>query len=300
LQFPATAARCVGSYIGKKPILPWRCYNLQMENKKKTVAIVGYGYVGKALEIFFKDKFEIVIYDPPQGHTDRAATNAADLAVLCVPTPMSQDGHADLAAVEETFAWIQTPLIVLKSTVPPGTTARLAAQYKLEDKLIFSPEFIGEGGYPVPWWQGVPHPTDMKLQETFLFGGTQETVEKIVPFFTKVRGPFAQYRTTDPTTAELTKYMENVWIATKVTFCNELYEVARAFGVSYDELRELWLTDGRVGRSHTLVYPDNRGFGGKCIPKDTNALYQAAKEKGYDAALLGAVLKRNNDFRRMQ
>lgn len=270
-----------------------------MEQKKKTVAIVGYGYVGRALEAFFNGTFDIVLYDPPQGHRDQAAANKADLAVLCVPTPMLEGGCADLSAIEETFAWIQTPLVALKSTVPPGTTARLALQYRLEDKLIFSPEFIGEGGYPVPWWEGVPHPTDMKLQKTFLFGGKRTTVEKILPFFTAVRGPFAEYRITDPTTAELTKYMENVWIAAKVTFCNELYEVAKAFGVSWDELRELWLTDGRVGRSHTLVYSDRRGFGGKCIPKDTNALYQAAKEKGYDASFIAAILKKNEEFRKL-
>ncbi|MEI7719990.1 MAG: hypothetical protein WCI89_02150 [bacterium] len=264
----------------------------------KKIAIVGHGYVGQAIDVFFKNKFEIVVYDPAQGHVDKGAVNSADLAVVCVPTQMGEAGAADLSIVEDTFSWLMTPLIVLKSTVPPGTTEGLIQKYSLQDRLVFSPEFIGEGGYPVPHWEGVPHPTDMKLHKTFIFGGKKETVEKVLPFFTRVRGPFGEYRITDSTTAELTKYMENAWIASKVTFCNEFYEIAKTFGVSYDELRELWLADARVGRSHTLVYPDNRGFGGKCIPKDTNGIYDAAKKAGFDSPLLKAILERNDAIRK--
>ncbi|MBU6321090.1 MAG: hypothetical protein KGI78_01340 [Patescibacteria group bacterium] len=263
----------------------------------KTIAIVGHGYVGRAMEAFFKEKFSIVLYDPPQGFADQQAVNAADLAVVCVPTVMGADGAADLSAIEETFAWLTTPLVIIKSTVPPGTSAALAKKYGLEDRLAFSPEFIGEGGYPVPFWEGVPHPTDMTYHRAFIFGGARAALERILPFFTTVRGPFAEYRMTDTTTAELTKYMENAWIGTKVTFCNEFYDIARAYGVSYDELRELWLTDGRVGRSHTLVYPEKRGFGGKCIPKDTAALYRAAAARGYEPSLLRAVIETNAKLR---
>jgi UDPglucose 6-dehydrogenase len=211
---------------------------------------------------------------------------------------MKWNGRADLSAVEDTFTWLATPLMVLKSTVSVGTTTKLVAQYKLEDRLVFSPEFIGEGGYPVPHWAGVPHPTDMNLHQTFIFGGSQIAIEKVLPFFTSVRGPFGEYRTTDPTTAELVKYMENAWIAAKVTFCNEFYDIAQSFGVSYNELRELWLTDGRVGASHTLVYPDRRGFDGKCIPKDTTEIYHAARARGAEPTLLRAVLETNDRIKK--
>ncbi len=264
----------------------------------KKVAIIGHGYVGRALESFFKEKFDIVLYDPAQGFTDKAAVQNADMAVVCVPTNMKENGRADLTAIEETFAWLRTPLIVLKSTVPVGTTARLITEHGLEESLVFSPEYIGEGGYPVPHWDGVPHPTDMRLHTTFIFGGKKSTIEKILPFFTRVRGPFAEYRITDPTTAELTKYIENAWIATKVTFCNEFFDIAKAFGVSYDELRELWLTDGRVGRSHTLVYTHKRGFEGKCIPKDTYEIYLSAYERGAEPTLLHGVLATNEQIRK--
>lgn len=264
---------------------------------KKRIAIIGLGYVGHAHEIFFKDKFDIVVYDPPLGFSDKELVNKADLAIISVPTPMAKDGSADVSIVEETLRWLRVPLIVIKSTVPPGTTQRLIKKYKLKRCLVFSPEFIGEGGYPVPHWEGMPHPTDMKLHRAFIFGGEQNTMKKILPFFTAVRGPFAEYRMTDSTTAELAKYMENSWIATKVIFCNEFFDIAKVFGVSYDELRELWLSDARVGRSHTLVYSNKRGFDGKCIPKDINGIYHASRKRGYSAPFLGAIIETNKRYR---
>lgn len=263
----------------------------------KTIAILGHGYVGRAVEQFFNGKFTVVLYDPPQGHADKEAVANADMVVICLPTPMSENGQADVSLVEEAFTWVKSPLILLKSTVPPGTTARLAKEHALEDRLVFSPEFIGEGGYPVPYWEGMPHPTDMKLHQTFIFGGAKAAADAVATLHAAVAGPFARYLTTDSTTAELMKYMENAWIGTKVTFCNEFFEIARAFGVSYTELRELWLTDGRVGRSHTVVNPERRGFGGKCIPKDTAAIYTAAKLRGYASGLLAAVLRQNSFHR---
>jgi UDPglucose 6-dehydrogenase len=260
---------------------------------KKTVAIIGHGYVGKAIEDFFKGKYEIAIYDPMQGHTNKAAAESADLAVICVWTPMREDRSVDISAVEEILEWLRTPSIVIKSTVPPGTTKSLAEKHSITDRLVFSPEYMGEGGYPLPFWEGIPDPADMKRHHFHILGGTSEATAKALPFFQQVAGPFPHFLQTDSTTAELTKYMENAWIATKVTFCNEFYDIAQSFGVDYNKLRELWLMDGRVGRSHTLVYPDKRGFTGKCIPKDTNGIYHAAKQAGHESALLLALLEHN-------
>ena len=70
---------------------------------EKSVAIIGYGYVGKAIEAYFKDEYRIVLYDPFLGYMDKEPVNEADLAVVCVPTPMQEDGSVDLSAIEETF-----------------------------------------------------------------------------------------------------------------------------------------------------------------------------------------------------
>lgn len=91
--------------------------------------------------------------------------------------------------------------------------------------------------------------------------------------------------------------MENCFLALKVTFCNEFYDIAERFGIDYNELRELWLLDPRIGRSHTFVLPDDRGFGGKCLPKDVSAMVQSACAASYAPQLLMAVLETNERFR---
>lgn len=287
----------------------------------KKIAIIGHGYVGKAMALYFRDHFPLVVSDQSYqalkdimenasdwqntGHEHTAtyavnpsdAVNQCDLAVICVPTPMDHGtGECDTSIVEKVLEWIRTPLVLIKSTVTPGTTRKLQEKYP-HLKIAFSPEYIGEGKYHVPTHKGYPHPTDMKQHEFFIFGGERETTGSIIPFFLKVSGPDAKYMQTDSITAELVKYMENSWGATKVTFCNEFYEIAQAMGVDYSELRELLLLDGRMERMHTAVFPEARGFGGKCFPKDVNAIVAAAKVHGVRARLLEEVLSRNDEFR---
>ena len=105
---------------------------------------------------------------------------------------------------------------------------------------------------------------------------------------------------TDAITAELTKYMENAFLAAKVAFCNEFYDLAASLGVDYNELRELWLLDPRIGRSHTWVHPQDRGFGGDCLPKDLAALLRASEVAGVPAHLLHAVAEANQRLREGQ
>lgn len=284
-----------------------------MEN----IGIVGYGYVGKAIEQFFEDHFKLFIYDPPymdansmgehllDGNItftkDKDAINSCDLVVVCVPTPQGEDNKVDLSIINETFEWLNAPLMLIKSTVPPGTTDELVAGKVgkwIDRKIAFSPEYIGEGKYVVQWWKdkNYPHATDMKYHDFQIFGGAREVTSKIIPFFQRVLGPEAKYIQTDAKTAELVKYMVNSWGATKVTFVNEFYNIAQSLGVDYNELRELWLLDGRAERMHTAVFPDKRGFGGKCFPKDVNGIVKFAEEKGYEPKLLKQVLNSNSEF----
>lgn len=286
------------------------------------IGVIGYGYVGKAVVNFFKDHFRVFIYDPAYGNgfgkyenkssdgyeiyktvqftEDIDQINSCDLVVICVPTPMSEDGSVDLSIIEETVQKFNAPLMLIKSTIPPGTTERLREE--TGKYIAFSPEFIGEGKYVVQWWKdkGYPHPTDMKYHDFQIFGGRRDITSGILQYFKKVLGPEAKYIQTDSTTAELCKYMENSWGAMKVTFCNEWFEIAKQFGVDYDELRELWLLDGRVERMHTAVFPESRGFGGKCYPKDVNGIIKAVKDKGYTPKLMDAVIEVNKDIQEEQ
>ena len=208
---------------------------------------------------------------------------------------MSKNKTADIHIVESTVAWLDVPLILIKSTVPPGTTEALAKKYK--KNIAFSPEYIGEGNYSVPFWKGYPDPTNMKNSDFVIVGGEKKNREKVLTYFKSILGAEPTYIQTTSTTAELAKYMENCFLATKVTFCNEFYDVAKSFGVDYNELREMWLLDGRIGRSHTAVFEDKRGFGGKCLPKDINALVKATEKAGFKPKLLNKVIEVNDEIR---
>ena len=262
----------------------------------KKIGIVGYGYVGRAVCDFFKDHYETIFFDPHvEGSATKEELNACGLAVVSVPTPAGGDGCADLSVIHETMEWLAAPLVLIKSTIPPGTTASLVEKYG--KRIAFSPEYVGEGNYEVPFWQGYPDPHDMKRHNFMIFGGAPEVTSEIGEYFKRVLGAEARYVFTDSATAELCKYMENAFLATKVTFCNEFYEIANAFGVNYDMLREMWLLDGRIGRSHTAVFKDARGFGGKCLPKDLTAIVKRTEEAGYEPKLLKAVLAVNKTIR---
>lgn len=279
----------------------------------KKIAIIGHGYVGKAMANYFKDHFNVFVYDPflyPErqpvnlGNSDipdyilgasKEEVNQCDLVVICVPTPMRPDGMCDTSIVEDVLSWLSVRLVLIKSTIPPGTSRRLAEQYKTLN-IVFSPEYIGEGKYYVPVHKGYPHPTDMKQHEFFIFGGNRVDTAGVINFFLKVSGPDPFYAQTDWETAEVCKYMENSWGAMKVTFFNEFFDIAKTFGVDYKELRELFLLDGRTERMHTAVFEDKRGFGGKCFPKDVNAIVVASTAAGYEPHLLNEVLQSNERF----
>lgn len=253
----------------------------------KDVAIIGLGYVGQAYQKVFP---EAVFYDPAKdGSSSKSLINSQRLAIVCVPTPSLPDGSCDTSIVEDVVKWLETPLILIKSTVEPGTTARLKDYYG--KRICHSPEYVGEGGYHVS--PKYPHPTDVLQHSFMIIGGDPNDRADILDFFKPVFGPDKFYFQTDETTSELIKYMENSWIAMKLAFCNEFYEIARAYGVDYDTLREGWLLDSRVERSHTLVFRNKRGFNTKCIPKDILAIVEASKKAGYLPRILKEVLDSN-------
>lgn len=260
------------------------------------IGIIGYGYVGLAMVKLLRDHYELKIYDIQNSPNTKAEVNACDMAIICVPTPMKEDGSCDTSIVEESIKWLKAPLILIKSAVPPGTVDRFKEKYG--KRICVSPEYVGEGKYFVQYWK-YPHPTEMKYHDFVIIGGDKKDALESVEPFKRVMGPHVHYYITDAKTAELTKYMENSWGATKVTFCQEFHEIAKAFGVDYNELRELFCADSRVEKMHTLVFKHNRGFGGKCFPKDVNGIVKAAETAGYEPALLKEVLKSNERFRKV-
>jgi UDPglucose 6-dehydrogenase len=250
------------------------------------VAIVGFGAVGRSLAILFPDA---AVYDPPLGLGRRDEVNRCRFAFVCVPTPATESGECDTSAVEEAAAWIESDYIVIRSTVPPGTTSRLASRFT--KRIIFQPEY-GPGETP-------DHPyQDPRAVSWIILGGPRAWTVPVCDLYKTIFSSELSIHQTDAITAELVKYMENAFLATKVAFCNEFYDLAQRDGVDYNELRELWLLDPRIGRSHTWVHPNDRGFGGKCLPKDLQAIVAYAQNRGEPAILLDSVLRSNRRIRR--
>jgi nucleotide sugar dehydrogenase len=166
----------------------------------------------------------------------------------------------------------------IKSTIPPGTVKRLVASSGKQ--IAFSPEYVGETPYHRSHESLIP--------DLIAVGGEEKICELVVTAYRAVLGPEPRYFVTDSVTAELAKYMENCFFATKVSFVAEFYLLAATLGANFTMMREIWTADTRVGRSHSTVVGD-LGFGGRCLPKDLAAIIHEARENGIRATLLEAV-----------
>lgn len=266
------------------------------------VLVVGNGYVGKAYAALFARRYEVLIHDPPQDLlvANRDAARC-ELAVVCVPTPTAQDGSCDTSIVERALRDLPAdiPCVLIKSTVEPGTTERLSLA--LDRPLVFSPEYIGEGGYWVP--PQFPQPEEPVSHGFVILGHSQmgeggAEAGRVIDLMLPIVGPATRFRVMSSTEAELVKYFENAFLAFKVTFAGEMRGICEAMGVSYHVVREGWLDDPRIGLSHSAAFAARRGFDGKCLPKDTLALRTFCEQRGIPAPLMAAVIEANGRIRR--
>lgn len=244
------------------------------------VALCGYGYVGRAYHKMFTDA---LIYDPLYGgpSADRDEVNACDIALVCVPTP-AKDGQLDMSIVEEVVGWLETPLILIKSALMPGTVDRLVK--KTRKKIAVSVEFIGEGNYSVPYWK-FPHPTDPNLHQVLIVGGEDDTARKCADVIWSRLSPDVDIHLVTAVEAEITKLMENTWGGLKVTFANIIFDICAQYGANYTRVLQAWGADGRTEKMHMRVIPGKRGWGGKCYSKDIPAL-ASLDESGLLSALV--------------
>lgn len=254
-----------------------------MEEEKMKIGIVGLGHVGGAMHELFKDA---IIYDKFKCIGSKEEINTCDATFVCVPTPMMEDGSCDTTAVDEVLAWCESKVIILRSTVRVGYTREMAN--KLHKNIVFQPEYYGET---------VAHPFANLSDRSWLsFGGTREAIDLAIDAYKNVINSNVRIYQAPSDEVELAKYMENAFLATKVIFINEMYDVCKKLGLNYNQVREIWTADPRIGTSHTFIYKDNRGYGGSCLPKDISALHQLEKEKGIDDTLINAVIEKNKKY----
>lgn len=248
------------------------------------VAIIGSGVVGKATKRLFPDA---AVFDEPLGLGSREEVNTCEVAFVCVPTPGTEEGPLDTSVVEDVVSWLETKLIVLRSTVNPGTTERLSRQYG--KRIVFQPEYLGETA---------AHPlTEMKERGFLILGGEPNDTREVIEIYQHTYNASVRIRQTDALTAELIKLAENRSIAHKVAEAQELYDMCQAAGVDYYVIREaVYQDDPRMSPYWTFVYPERRGFNSKCIPKDVYAIVTYARDVGADLEVTEAVLQRNERY----
>lgn len=271
----------------------------EVVNRQPRVLIVGYGHVGQQMGRYFSEAHYMDVNDALRYVSNDIAVEdhgLYDLGFICVPTPQGYDGRCDVSIVRQVYQQYHTWALYwcIKSTVEVGTTdmlnkAALGCGGPSSENVCMSPEYYGET---------LGHPLAGVARDPFIIlGGPEAVTGAFAEAWSLMTNSNARIIQTSARAAELCKLMENAFIAVKVSFCNEMYDLAELAGVDYNELRELWLMDPRVGRSHSYVYRENRGFGGKCIPKDTANLCAWARAQGKPASMLEGIREYNEKIR---
>ena len=259
---------------------------------------MGQGFVGSAIKEGLKNFHDVLTYDkdPTKSMTVslEQVVNNSEIIFVCVPTPMRPSGQCDTRILEDVVYEINEiasksksskKTVVVKSTVPPGTTSSLDEKHS-KINVAFSPEFLTEANSF----------DDFKRQTRIIIGGTG--AKKVKQMFRK---PFPKIPIviTKSDTAEMVKYFINCFLATKVTFANQMYDLCEASEIDYDKVCEYALLDQRIGGSHLAVPgPDgDRGFGGHCFPKDLSAMIHFAQLFDSNAGFLKQVSNSNNKYR---
>ena len=244
-----------------------------------TVKIYGYGWVGKAMKTLFPDA---LIHDPSQAFISE---EPVDVAFICVPTPL-ENGKLDTSIVESVVKDCDAPLIIIRSTVMPGTCDKLEA---LGKNIVFQPEYLGET---------VQHPLlDQKSRPFLILGGRSENRRKAIELYQEAYNANVTITQVSLLEAEVIKLSENRAIAFKVAQCQELYDACEAAGVDYYTVRDaVYHDDPRFNLWWTFVLPNKRGFNSKCIPKDVYGWAAWAESVGYKPELTNKLLEVNDKY----
>lgn len=258
------------------------------------VAIIGYGFVGKALEFGIKDSVKTFKVDPKLG------TEISDLVdfkpnvcFICVPTPMNDDGSQDTdilqKVIDDLISNSISSLMILKSTVLPNSVKKIK---KIFPGLVLNPEFLRERYAN----------EDFINSKLIVLGGSKESTKLAADFYRNyTKCITTNYKCTDLVSAALIKYSINTFLALKVTFFNQLHDIFSESNPSmnWEDFVDIISTDERIGHSHMKVPGvDNKyGYGGPCFPKDCFALIAYSEDIGKPFELLKKSSEINNKIR---
>lgn len=270
------------------------------------IGIIGNGFVGKATRVLECENVNILCYDKvptmchPLGTTMKDLVEKCQIIFISVPTPMDKNGECYLqileSVVDELHVLNYSGFIVIRSTIPVGTSLRL--------QCYFMPEFLTESNYINDfinnkcWIFGLLE-TDTSFR-TLLF---QETIRKLFSYsFHEKKIHYNEIEFVSTKEAEMIKLFRNCFLATKVSFCNEIYEFCSLKDVNYENVRKYATLDERITSSHSLVpgKDGHFGFGGTCFPKDISNLRHEMKKVGMKSYILSSAIERNEKVDRVE
>ena len=262
------------------------------------IGIIGQGFVGNAVYNKFKNYYNVLTFD-----LDKTICNSSFEKInkdckyifVCLPTPMNTDGSCYTGIVEDLLTKLdkrskeisQSKIVVVKSTIPPGTTKKWNDKFD-NLSVVFNPEFLTEANAV----------KDYENQNRIILGGPKNETLQLNSIFSKVF-PNAKIINTNSTDAEMVKYTTNSFLAMKVSFANEIYQICKKVNADYDKVIESTIQDERLGTSHWKVPgPDGDfGYGGHCFPKDINALISVAINNNISPKMLIATNEKNKEVR---
>ena len=258
------------------------------------IGIIGQGFVGNAVYQKFKFFFKVYTYDLKDelcNSTYIELVKNCKVIFVCIPTPMNKNGSCNIDIVREVLLKLNREteaLIVNKSTVVPGTTAKFNEQFK-NLQIVFNPEFLTERNAI----------EDFNNQDRIILGGPRPATTELKQIYSTVF-PNAYVIKTGSTHAEMIKYFTNCFLANKVSFANEMHELCGALDLDYDKIVEYATLDNRLGNSHWAVPgPDGDfGFGGHCFPKDLSAIINMSNKLGTLNNVLKAIMASNDLIRK--
>ena len=255
------------------------------------IGIVGAGFVGGAIATAFRDSGAIVVcvdIDPSKSTGSWADLTDCIAVFVCVPSPSKASGECDTSILNSVLYMLKDykNLIISKTTAPPDFYEKVQKVYP---NLVYVPEFLtADNAF-----------NDFIRQKYIIIGGEvlayQREAERILKFVQPIEA--AAY--TSIGEASLTKYIVNSFLATKVVFMNEMYDLATTLGYDWRKMVLLLTSDIRIGNSHMKVPgPDEQfGFGGMCFPKDTEALIKFASKQDINLNILRSAVKKNDLLR---
>ncbi len=254
------------------------------------IGVIGLGIVGSAVKYGFeKLGHNVAGHDIKDGTTIEDVLDT-EVVYLCVPTPQREDGHCDTSVLESVVDELvnkhkYSGVIAAKSTIVPGTTVRLQQQFG-NDRICHVPEFLRERAAIIDF-------TDN--HDICIVGTDSDEVFEVVK---ESHGHYPEkFIKLSPTEAEVSKYFNNVYNATLITFANAFYEICQNAGADYSKVKNAMVQREHISNKYLDCNENLRGFGGMCLPKDTSAIAALIKERGMDIKLFDAVIEDNKNYK---